>query len=89
MPEELVRPNGKNGILAGVPTFGAQGLLVATGTGSNSEGALPFDNITIYEPINRTWHYQAATGSIPHGRDKACTVGIEGDNGTYELYGTI
>lgn len=86
MPQELVRPNGKNGILAAVPTFGTQGLLMATGTGSSSEGALPFDNITIHEPTNRTWHYQTATGSIPRGRDKACTVGIEGDNGTYEVF---
>lgn len=84
-PSNLVRRSGKNGILASVPSFGPSGLLLAVGTGSNLEGPLHFDNITLYEPINKTWHYQTASGSIPEGRDKACAVGIQGDNGTYEM----
>ena len=84
-PHHLVRRSGKNGILAAVPSFGPNGLLLATGTGSTGNGPLPFDNITIYEPGNLTWHYQMATGDIPDGRDKACTVGIQGDDGTFEM----
>ena len=84
-PDHLLRRSGKNGILAAVPSFGPNGLLLVTGTGSTDNGPLPFDNITIYEPSNQTWHHQMATGDIPDGRDKACTVGIQGDNGTFEM----
>ena len=82
----MVRTTGKIGILASVPIFGPEGLLLATGMGEIDLDPIPFDTITIYEPGNKTWYNQTATGDIPKGRDKACTVGIQGDNGTYEMY---
>ena len=86
MPLHLVRPDGLNGILASVPTFGPGGLLLAGGTGTVNNQAPKFDNITIYEPRDKTWHYQSTTGDIPVGRNGPCTVGVPGDNGTYEMY---
>lgn len=86
MPLHLVRPNGLNGILASVPTFGPGGLLLAGGTGTVNNGAPKFDNITIYEPRDKTWHYQSTTGDIPAGRNGPCTVGVPGDFGAYEMY---
>ena len=86
MPSNMVRPTGRNGVLASVPIFGPEGLLIATGLGAMDQVPIPFDTITIYEPGSKTWHNQTATGDIPKGRDKACTVGIQGDNETYEMY---
>lgn len=86
MPSHLVRPDGLNGILESVPTFGPEGLLLAAGTGTLNNAPPLFDNITIYEPNTQTWHNQIATGNIPLGRDGLCSVGIQGDNGTYEMY---
>ena len=86
MPSNLVRPTGRNGILASVPSFGPKGLLIATGIGAIDQVPVPFNTVTIYEPGSKTWHNQTATGDIPNGRDKACTVGIQGDDGTYEMY---
>lgn len=86
MPSDMVRPLGKNGVLASVPNFGPAGLLLAMGMGAVNQDPLSFETITVYEPLNRTWHNQTATGNIPKGRDKACMVGVQGDNGTYEMY---
>lgn len=86
MPEHLVRPHGRNGMLGALPTFGPRGLLLAAGTGTVDGEAPSLENITLYEPGQKTWHYQTATGDIPKGRDGGCNVGIAGDDGTYEMY---
>lgn len=46
----------------------------------------PFNNVTIYDPSDKTWHAQTATVQIPAARSKPCTVGVPGDNGTYEMF---
>ncbi|KAL9602700.1 MAG: hypothetical protein Q9219_001690 [cf. Caloplaca sp. 3 TL-2023] len=84
-PGHLTRPDGTNGILESVHGYGPAGLLVAAGTGTVDGLPPDFKNITIYEPKDQTWHYQTSTGDIPPGRDTACTVGVQGDNGTYEI----
>lgn len=77
-----------------VPGFGSEGILVVVGgetsnqiawtdTGSN---LLSFATINIYDPSNKTWYNQSATGQIPESRDRFCSVGVQGDNGTYELF---
>ena len=58
MPSELVRPRAKSGILSSVPSFGPVGLLLAAGVGTVDDAPRKFDNITIYEPSNKTWQYQ-------------------------------
>lgn len=89
MPEHLVLPHGRNGMLGAVPTFDPRGLLLAAGTGTVDGAAPKFENITLYEPDQKTWHYQTATGDIPKGRDGGCNIGIAGDDGTYEMYAPI
>ncbi|KAL9583210.1 MAG: hypothetical protein Q9212_002840 [Teloschistes hypoglaucus] len=86
MPAHLVRPHGHNGMLGALPTFGPRGLLLAAGTGTIDGAAPNYQNITLYEPDQKTWHYQKATGDIPKGRDGGCNVGIAGDDGTYQIY---
>ena len=77
-----------------VPPFGSEGVLIVLGgetsnqvawtdTGSN---LLSFGTINIYDPSNKTWYNQTATGDIPESRDRFCSVGVAGDNGTYELF---
>lgn len=86
IPSSLDRPSSVNGMFTGVPNFGPVGLLLAAGVGLDQEQtARDYKNITIYEPSAKTWHYQATSGDIPAGRDAPCTVGIPGDNGTYEM----
>jgi hypothetical protein len=45
-----------------------------------------FGNITFYDPVEEQWHWQAATGDVPPGRDLACVAGMQEANGTYEMY---
>ncbi|KAL8684626.1 MAG: hypothetical protein Q9218_008211 [Villophora microphyllina] len=85
MPNHLMRTHGRNGILNALPAFGPRGLLLAAGTGIIDGAAPSFENITLYEPGQKTWHYQTATGDISEGSDGVCNVGIPGDNGTYEI----
>ena len=85
-PDYLMRKDGSYGTLHAIPTFGPAGLLMITGTSAVHGTFNTFDNITIYEPSSKSWYNQKATGDIPSGRDKPCTVGINGDNGTYEMY---
>ena len=61
-----------------------KGFLLAAGVGTVDDTPRTFDNITIYEPTNKTWHYQTGTGDIPAGRDGVWDVGVQGDNRTYE-----
>ena len=75
------------GISTGVPSFGPRGLLIMSGieyTGKDEPPAM--NNITIYEPTTKTWKWQLTNGiGVPPGSWKACAVGAEGDNGTYEM----
>ena len=86
VPPHLVRTGGKNGMLASTPGFGSSGLLLAAGTGTVDNDAPNFKNITIYNPTDKTWHYQDSSGAVPSGRDGVCTVGIQGDDNTYKIF---
>ena len=78
--------NVTNVFLASVTNFGPSGLLISAGHGeySPTEPA-SITNVTIYEPLGKTWHTQSTNGNPPAIRDSACTVGIPGDNGTFEM----
>ncbi|KAK5009776.1 hypothetical protein LTR28_013455 [Elasticomyces elasticus] len=76
-----------------VPVFGPQGVLVVLGGWTSnplsldySASVTPMNRIAVYEPISRTWYNQTATGKIPKPRTQFCTVGVPGDNGTYEIF---
>ena len=78
--------------------FGAAGLLVFLGgsqapvTGYPSASRqLTMDTVDIYDLGARAWLSQATSGDRPSTRERFCTVGAQGPNGTYEifLYGGI
>jgi hypothetical protein len=76
-----------------VPSFGSSGLTLFMGGRDSNETALgyydslnDFANITLYDPETGKWHHQLASGTVPEGRDRACVVGVQGENNTYEMY---
>ncbi len=73
-----------------VESFGPQGLLVVIGgqTAASPTAAatsLSLDTVYLFDPMSRTWQEQAASGSPPTAVLSPCLVGVEGDNGTYEV----
>lgn len=78
--------NVSNIFLEPVTNFGPAGLLIGAGHADYSTTApTTISNLTIYEPVGKTWHDQPTTGNAPRIRDWACTVGLPGDYGTYEM----
>ena len=82
-----------------VPSFGPSGLLVAMGGeaaqnrsywSADGSTAFGFDKIGVYDTTSRAWYYQTAVGAtldaIPSPRSNFCSVGVAGDNGTYEIF---
>lgn len=82
-----------------LPTFGPGGLVLfmggVTSAGDNwLDTSLPlsqspgvaFDNLTVYDPFSRQWHWQTTTGSRPTPRHEFCAAGVQGSNDTYEMY---
>jgi hypothetical protein len=77
--------NVTNVFLEAVTNFGPAGLLVSAGFGNESNIPDIVTNVSIYEPIGKSWHTQSTTGEAPKTREWACTTGLRGDNGTYEM----
>ncbi|MCJ1400388.1 hypothetical protein MMC11_003593 [Xylographa trunciseda] len=76
-----------------VPTFGNEGLVVFLGGFTTSAIDVDyssehsgFDQIAILDAQTQTWYHQNTTGPIPEWRANFCTVGVAGDNGTYEIF---
>jgi len=74
--------------------FGAEGVLVVMG-GSTSNAVswtdrgsnyVSFQKVNIYDLASRSWHTQTTSGTIPNPRERFCSVGTRGDNGTYEVF---
>ncbi|ETS80298.1 hypothetical protein PFICI_07827 [Pestalotiopsis fici W106-1] len=80
-----------NGRLEYVP-FGPSGFLILLGGSVAPVGALleyeqlEWNNIWIMNLEDNTWHNQAVTGTKPTKREGHCTVGVQGPNGTYEIF---
>ena len=79
-----------------VPGFGPAGLLISMGGGIYGEsGTLrvqslssllsTFQQVTIFEPTSRKWYTQTTTGQVPDPRANFCSVGVAGNNGTFEV----
>jgi Kelch motif len=77
-----------------VPNVGKEGLLVVLG-GSTSDAVrwtnrgsnyISFERINMFDPATGEWHNQTASGTIPGARERFCSVGAQGDNGTYEIF---
>ena len=71
-----------------VPSFGPNGLLFVlggnTGTVENPQPA-QFDYVWMYEPGSDKWARQKVSGDVPTERQNQCVVGVQGDEGTYEV----
>lgn len=74
-------PFGPNGLI--MLLGGAQGPLDDFAASSTDIG---FANITFYDPITRQWFSQGTTGQQPTGRQRFCSVGVQGPNNTYEIF---
>jgi hypothetical protein len=80
------------GQLQYVPGFGEAGLLVALGGQTSgkaqwfpSKDLLSFQSISIFDPVSNIWASQTAGGTLPPPRTHFCSVGVQGDNGTFEV----
>jgi len=75
-----------------VPTFGPNGLIVLVGGESREIGNsrnseyLPMDMIHFMDPVTKTWYKQQTTGGVPGKRVFHCSVGVESNNGTFEIF---
>lgn len=68
-----------------VPSFGPEGLLFAFGGTSAADQYVSFSEAYMFEPVSKRWARQAVSGDIPAPNVQACVVGLEGDEGTYEV----
>ncbi|KAK0723587.1 hypothetical protein B0T26DRAFT_643998 [Lasiosphaeria miniovina] len=77
-----------------VPRFGPNGIVMILGGLSYSpfgnpgrdSGGLDFGNLTFFDPVTRNIYWQTTTGTVPAARWRYCSVGIDGGNGTYEIF---
>jgi hypothetical protein len=75
-----------NGMAHFVPSFGPHGLFMTFGGSSTTDQQLvPMETVSMFDPETQQWRSQATTGDIPGERENACVVGVEGDDGTYEV----
>ncbi|KAK3949584.1 hypothetical protein QBC32DRAFT_378245 [Pseudoneurospora amorphoporcata] len=58
----------------------------ATTTGTQPDFVMGFENVTFFDPVSREWYWQTTTGERPSSREKFCAVGVQGRNGTYEIF---
>jgi hypothetical protein len=69
------------------------GLILAMGGASAPPGPIypaaqtlnSFNYVTLFDTATGTWYNQSTTGDIPVQRYDTCTVGVKGDNGTFEV----
>ncbi|KKY29870.1 putative kelch repeat protein [Diaporthe ampelina] len=68
--------------------FGPNGLILLLGgtSGDSPTGLVNFVNVTFYDPITRQLFSQQATGTIPTGRQRFCSVGVPGPDNTFEVF---
>ncbi|OHE93099.1 kelch repeat protein [Colletotrichum orchidophilum] len=77
-----------------IPTFGPNGLITIMGGATwglepdqkKPIGWQDFSNLTFMDPVTKDWYWQKTTGNAPTPRRNLCSVGVEGNNGTYEIF---
>ncbi|KAK7910925.1 kelch repeat protein [Apiospora marii] len=80
-----------NGRMEPVP-FGQNGLLMILGGGEssvtdiNTASLVSWDVVSFVDLHTGKWYSQATTGSRPKARQNFCSVGLQGPNGTYEIF---
>lgn len=83
-----------DGRLEYLPGYGATGLLVPLGGLTSAAGDVTvgfttiddFKILSLYDIASGTWHTQTTSGESPPGRCSFCSVGVQGDNGTFEVF---
>lgn len=71
--------------------FGTSGFLVLLGGAVLPVGAidkydeLDWSSVWIMDLSTKKWYSQPVTGSKPTTRERHCSVGVQGPNGTYEM----
>lgn len=68
--------------------FGPNGLILLIGgtSGDSPPTLIDLINITFYDPITKQFFSQPATGTIPTGRQRFCSVGVPGPDNTFEVF---
>ncbi|KAI1079504.1 hypothetical protein F5B20DRAFT_166805 [Whalleya microplaca] len=73
--------------------FGPNGLLLFLGGAEAPVDAeagnvdqISWDTLTLHDPVTGKWYTQATTGTRPPTVERACSVGINGPNNTYEIF---
>ncbi|KAG7409053.1 Kelch repeat-containing protein [Fusarium oxysporum f. sp. rapae] len=76
-----------------IPSIGASGLLVFMGGAKvkmpafrNASEPVSFTNITSFDPSSKAWYYQRTSGVSPDPRIDFCSMGVQGQNNTYEIF---
>ena len=72
--------------------IGKEGLLLAMGGETSRPGSvldeaslIDYNTVAVYNTVTGEWRNQTTTGDVPAGRGAACSVGVRGDNGTFEV----
>ncbi|KAF2420757.1 hypothetical protein EJ08DRAFT_598111 [Tothia fuscella] len=75
-----------DGILVFVPGFGAEGILISLGGGTN-ETFTQMNEVDIFDIEGSTWYRQATSGKTPKIRVNPCAVvGAAPDGSSYNIY---
>ncbi|KAI2465088.1 hypothetical protein F4781DRAFT_41395 [Annulohypoxylon bovei var. microspora] len=81
-----------NGRAEAVP-FGPNGLLLFFGGAetpvdatNNSVVQVNWNYLTLHDPITGAWYKQGTSGARPPTVERACSVGVQGPNNTYEIF---
>lgn len=72
-------PGGSGNIVA------LGGMTAPAGYPRTGESLVEISKVGIFNPVSGEWTTQSTTGSIPPKRARGCSVGVPGDNGTYEV----
>ena len=75
-------PYGDNGLFMVIGGETSNNILWV----DNGSDLLSFEAVYIYDPTSNSWHNQTTSGDVPESRDRFCSVGIAGDNGTFEIF---
>lgn len=84
--------SAKAGLMTYAPSFGTEGIFVIVGGFEVDDGGQTkqwVNNVTIYDPSTRLWHYQRATGNIPNMLSNRfyCAFGAyDSSLSTYDMY---
>jgi hypothetical protein len=73
-----------------MPSFGPNGLLIFMGGQSATYTSVgPYIDlytVTLYDPITKSWYSQNTSGEKPTPRSLFCTVGVQSQNQSFEMY---